>query len=84
MLFLIGRAFKTSVSYSKPLSESKFLRKELKSEEKIDALDEDEEEKKFDKVLNHIRLSNESDRPNSENFYAHRMNQFAEQNKVMV
>ena len=66
------------------MAESKYLRKEMKSEEKINALDEDEEEKKFDKVLNHIRLSNRSDRPNTANFYAHKMKQLAEEGKVII
>ena len=72
----IYRSFKTSVSYSKPLADSKFL-----SEEDLD-FEEDEDEKKYEKVLDHIRLSNGPDRINNENFYAHKMEQLADNGKV--
>ena len=40
-------------------------------------------ESQYDKVLNHIRLSNSPrDRPNSENFYIHKINTFEKEGKV--
>ena len=45
--------------------------------------DNDDDEKEYDKVLRHIRLSNDPrERPNNENYYAHRMNELAQQGKV--
>ncbi len=48
----------------------------------LDFEEDDEDEKKYEKVLDHIRLSNGPDRKNNENFYAHKMNQLAENGKV--
>lgn len=56
---------------SRPLSESI----------EYDAEDE-EREHKYEKVLDHIRLSNDPNRPHTDNYYAHRMKKFAEEGKV--
>jgi hypothetical protein len=48
-------------------------------------LADEENEKKFEKVLNHIRLTNEPNtRPNTDNYYANRMKQFALEGKVCL
>ena len=55
----------------------------LPSDAKGDKDEELDHEKKYDKVLNHVRLSNDPrERANSENYYAHRMNEFAKEGKV--
>lgn len=45
-------------------------------------LDEDEDEKKFDKVVNHIRLSNDEYKPHTSVYYSKRMKEFAKEGKV--
>ena len=48
-------------------------------------LADEENEKKFEKVLNHIRLTNEPNtRTNTDNYYANRMKQFALEGKVCL
>jgi len=48
-------------------------------------LADEENEKKFEKVLNHVRLTNDPNtRPNTDNYYANRMKQFALEGKVCL
>lgn len=48
-----------------------------------DGLKEDDEyEKKYDKILNHIRLSNDKDRANTEKFYANKINELVNMGKL--
>lgn len=59
--------------------ESKYL-KDQKNDK-----NEDETEKKYDKIFKHIRLSNDPrEREHSENFYAHRINELANNGKVIL
>jgi hypothetical protein len=57
--------------------------KNKESQKKLN--DEDEygvsDEKDYDRILEHVRLSS-TDRPNSANYYAHKINQLAEQGNV--
>lgn len=43
----------------------------------------DEDEAAYDKVLDHIRLSNDSYKPHTDKYYSDRMRSFAEENKVI-
>jgi hypothetical protein len=67
--------FKNSISYTKPLDET------IPAEKK-DLFEEDGMEKKYEKVLNHIRLSNGDDRPNTEQFYVKKIEALGNENKV--
>ena len=51
--------------------------------DKEDTKEQEELENKYEKVLNHIRLSNSpNERPNSDNFYAHKIKTLGHQGKV--
>ena len=45
-------------------------------------LDDNEDEKEYEKVLDHVRLSNDSFKPHTEKYYAKKMNDFAEKGNV--
>ncbi|CAF0776090.1 unnamed protein product [Brachionus calyciflorus] len=66
---------KTSLDYTKSINESKSFKNQK------NVFEQDEIEKKYDKVLNHIRLSNEN-RPNTEQYYANKMNDLVKQDKI--
>ena len=68
----------SSIGYKKPLSDSKFL-----NNQSTEDVEDDEDEKKYDKILKHIRLSNDPrERDNTENYYAHKIKELAKQKKV--
>lgn len=70
---MISSQFNEDIEYTKSVYKSK-------NEKEID----DEQngiEKKYDKILNHIRLSNES-RNNNEQFYGHKINALAKEGKI--
>lgn len=70
----------STIGYKKPLSDSKFLSKSSGNDED---LEDDKYEKKYDKILKHVRLSNDPrERDNNENFYAHKIKELAKQKKV--
>jgi len=43
---------------------------------------EDEDEKEYEKVLGHIRLSNDEYKPHTDSYYAKLMRNFAKEGKV--
>jgi pentatricopeptide repeat protein len=63
------------VNYSKSISESKYLN-EFEDEE-----EEESKNKEYEKVLNHIRLSN-VDRQNSEEYYGNKMKKLAKSGNI--
>jgi hypothetical protein len=74
-LNLYYSAFKSSVGFLKPLEEIAGLESSKPDED-------NEVEKKYDKVLNHIRLSNDGYKPHEETYYEKKILALAEQNKV--
>ena len=62
------RAFQTSITSSRPTPDHVAM---------------DEDEAAYDKVLNHVRLSNDSYKPHTDKYYSDRMKHFAEENKVI-
>jgi asparagine synthetase B (glutamine-hydrolysing) len=68
--------FNANISRSKPLMESRFL----KDEESIDEINENEKE--YDKVLRHRRLTNDPQSQNTENFYANKIKKLGKEGKV--
>lgn len=67
----ISSTYKTNISTSKPI------------EETLNEKFEEEDEKEYDKVFNHIRLSNGPDRPNTDGFYGHKIKTLSRQGKVI-
>jgi hypothetical protein len=73
--FLFLRDIEMSTGFKKPLSDIKHLNK-------IEETEQNEIEKRYDRVLNHIRLSNGKDRQHSEYYYVTKINELTEQRKV--
>ena len=71
---VIIRIFQTEVSTSRPISEVPGFKNN----------DVNQYEEEYEKILDHVRLSNDSFKPHTEAYYSKRMHAFANEGKVII